>query len=178
MFERFTARARWVVTAAETEASGFGHEFIGTEHLLLAMLKDTGMANGVLTGVGLTYEGIRDHVKRAVGLGQLGPEDAAALSAIGIDLDVVRAKMESFGDNLPGGQPSRRRIPFSRRAKKVVALSLREAISRKHNYIGTEHVLLALIREGEGLAVRTIVASGVQLDDLRAATEAAMQRAA
>jgi ATP-dependent Clp protease ATP-binding subunit ClpA len=179
MFERFTARARWVVTAAETEASGLGHEYIGTEHLLLAMLRDTGMANGVLTGMGLTYDGVHDHIKQMVGPGQLGPEDAEALSAIGIDLDAVRANMEeNFGDSAVGGRRSRQRIPFSRRAKKVLALSLREAISRKHNYIGTEHLLLALIRDGEGLAAKAITDSGVSLSDLRDATVAAMTRAA
>jgi ATP-dependent Clp protease ATP-binding subunit ClpA len=179
MFERFTARARSVVTTAETEANGLGHPSIGTEHLLLAMLKDTGMANGVLTQAGLTYGAIRDRVRQAVAPGQLGPEDAAALSAIGIDLDAVRAKMEeAFGDAAVGARPPGRRIPFTRRAKKVLELSLREALAHKHNYIGTEHVLLGLLREGEGLAAKVIVDSGVQLSDLRAATLAAMSRAA
>lgn len=179
MFERFTRSARWVVKTAGGEASGLGHPYIGTEHLLLAMLKDSGMAYGVLTGTGLTYEGVRRRIQELVGPAHLGPEDAEALSAIGIDLDAVRAKMEqSFGDAAVAASPSSGGTRFTRRAKKVIELSLREAILHKHRYIGTEHLLLGLIRDGDGLAARAMVDSGVNLVDLRRATLAAMERAA
>jgi ATP-dependent Clp protease ATP-binding subunit ClpA len=179
MFERFTERARWVVSNANAEANDFGHPYVGSEHLLLAMLKDTGLANGVLTGAGLTYGGVRTLLRQALGPSPLGPEDAEALSAIGIDLDAVLAKMaETFGDDARGSRPPGQRVPFGPRSKKVLGLSLREALAHRHNYIGTEHILLGLIRDGDGLGARLIVDSGVQLADLRAATEAAMQRAA
>jgi ATP-dependent Clp protease ATP-binding subunit ClpA len=174
MFERFTERARGVVAAAETEAASLGHTYIGTGHLLLAMLQGPGVAHGVLTGAGITYDRIRAQVQSTLGL---GAEDAAALQAIGIDLEAVRAKMEeNFGAGAPGCPPHRLR--FAPRSKKVLELSLREALARKHHYIGTEHILLALIREGEGLGAQAIVATGVRLADLRTATESAMKRAA
>ena len=144
------------------------------------MLKDTGLANGVLTGAGLTYAGVRDLVKQAVGPGQLGrggrgraqrDRDRPRCGA-GEDGGDVRRRGAERAALGPAGAVH---APIS---KKVLELSLREALAHKHNYIGTEHLLLGLIREGEGLAARVIVDSGVQLSDLRAATEAAMSRAA
>jgi len=131
-------------------------------------------------------------------------EDKAALRTIGIDLDAVRAAVEeSFGpgaldagtgashDDLPGpwwrrrhrqqhqpaGSP-RGHIPLTPRAKKVLELSLREALALKHGYIGTEHVLLGVLREGQGLAVRILSDEGVELDHLRDLVFAELQRAA
>jgi ATP-dependent Clp protease ATP-binding subunit ClpA len=113
------------------------------------------------------------------GLWGLGPEDAEALSAIGIDLDAVRAKVEeSFGAQFAGVMPTGGRPPFTKRARKVLELSLREAVALKHGYIGTEHILHGLIREGEGLAAKAMAAGGLSLTDLRAATLAAISRAA
>src|SRR5262249_46255017 len=151
MFERFTERARWVVSNANAEANSFGHPYVGSEHLLLAMLKDTGVASGVLAGAGLAYAGPRDPLLPTLRRGPLGPEDAQALSAIGIDLDAVLAKMaETFGagagagpgagDDARGDRSSGQRVPFGPRSKKVLGLSLREALAHKHNYIGTEHI--------------------------------------
>lgn len=108
-------------------------------------------------------------------------DDATALRAIGIDVDVVRAAVEeSFGPGAlerarAGGQRRRRRrraigsghIPFTRRAKKVLELSLREAVQLRHNDIGTEHVLLGLLREGEGLATQLLQQRGLSFDELR-----------
>jgi ATP-dependent Clp protease ATP-binding subunit ClpA len=179
MFERFTAKARLVVARAEEEARSFGHPYIGTEHLLLAQLHQDCMAHGILTDAGLTYDDVRAAVGRITGPGNLGPDDAEALSTIGIDLDAVRAKMEeTFGEGALGAQVSGGRPRFTRRAKKVIELSLREAINLKHSYLGTEHLLLGIIREGEGLAAKVIVDSGVTLPDLRSATMNAIQRAA
>ena len=135
----------------------------------------------------------------------LSEKDAAALRTIGIDLDAVRAAVEeSFGPGaLEGGsahrdgsqgpwwrrrhnQESQTRntgsprghIPFSPRAKKVLELSLREAMALKHGYIGTEHLLLGLIREGQGLAARILTEEGVRLEHLRELVLEELQRAA
>jgi ATP-dependent Clp protease ATP-binding subunit ClpA len=180
MFERFTTAARETVIAAEADAVRLGHGFIGTEHLLLAVLRNPGaMAYGVLTESGVTHDAVMAQLNQFWGPGQLGPEDAAALSAIGIDLDAVRAKMaESFGPQPPGSRQPGQRLRFTARAKKVLELSLREALALKHRYIGSEHILLALIREKEGLAARAIIGCGVALPDLRTATLAAIGRAA
>ncbi|OLB76477.1 MAG: Clp protease [Actinobacteria bacterium 13_2_20CM_2_71_6] len=196
MFERFTNQARHVVKRAHDEAEGLHHRYIGTEHLLLAMLDpDSGLAHTVLAGAGVTRERVRAAVEAKVGQGGLGDDDAAALKAIGIDLPAVRAKIEElFGPGAldpPDPEPRRgllrrrrtpqgptNRIPFAARSKKVLELSLREALRLGHNYIGSEHILLGLIREGEGLAAQILVESGVSLDDLRARTMAALNQAA
>jgi ATP-dependent Clp protease ATP-binding subunit ClpA len=179
MFERFTKSARDAVTGAESEAIQLGHSRIGTEHLLLAMLRRDSLAYAVLIDEGLTYDGVRGAVKRITGPGDLGPEDAEALSAIGIDLGAVRAKMEeSFGDKAFEEWPPGRRLRFDTRAKKVLGLALREAVYLKHGYVGTEHILLGIVRDSAGVAAKVIVDSGVSLADLHAATLAAINRAA
>jgi ATP-dependent Clp protease ATP-binding subunit ClpA len=176
MFERFTTAAREVVLGARVEAQRLGHGFIGTEHTLLAILRNPGaMAYGILTDAGLTHDSVLGYLN---GLWGLGPDDAEALSAIGIDLEAVRSKVEEwFGAQHETG-PTIGRLPLSKRAKKVLELSLREALTLKHGYIGTEHILLGLIRDGDGLAAKSMMASGLSLTDLRAATLAAISRAA
>jgi ATP-dependent Clp protease ATP-binding subunit ClpA len=199
MFERFTTQAREVVIGARTEATELGHDFVGTEHLLLALLdpRRDGIAYTVLTSAGLTAEGVRGDIQRLLATSSeaLGREDAAALEAIGIDLDAVRAKLEeTFGPGALSPLPRERRrglfrrraapppefgrVRFTARAKKVLELALREAIRLRHNYIGTEHVLLGLLREGEGLAAKVIHDAGVDLDDLRRQTVASLSQAA
>jgi ATP-dependent Clp protease ATP-binding subunit ClpA len=179
MFERFTKSARGVVTGAETEAVQLGRSRIGPEHLLLAMLRRDGLAYAVLIDEGLNYDGVRESVKRIMGPGELGPEDAEALSAIGIDLDAVRAKMEeSFGDKPFEEWPPGRRLRFDTRAKKVLGLALREAVHLRHGYIGTEHILLGIVRDGGGAAAKVIVDSGISLPHMHAAILAAINRAA
>jgi ATP-dependent Clp protease ATP-binding subunit ClpA len=179
MFERFSSQARTVIRGAEAEAVRSGSPLIGTQHLLLSMLSlDRTLAYAVLTAHGLTYDGVSKKINALVGPGELGPEDAAALSAIGIDLDTVRARMAaSFGDyaldSLPGG---RRR--YAPRTKKVIELGLRESLRLKQRHVGTEHLLLGLIREGEGLAAKVIVDSGVSLSTLRDTIVAEINRAA
>ena len=124
MFERFTDRARRVVVLSQEEARRLHHNYIGTEHILLALLREQdGIAARVLTGFGMSLDGVRLEVAGIVGEGQHdGPQ----------------------------------RIPFTPRAKKVLELALREALQLKHNYIGTEHILLGLIREGDGVAARIL----------------------
>lgn len=173
MFERFTQRAREVVMAARDEATGLRHHYVGTEHLLLGLLTGSpGPAARVLAAAGFEPEGVRAEIIRLVGAGSdtLGPSEAEALEAIGIDLDVVRSKLEnSFGegvlDQSHGGRPGAR-LPFTPRAKKSLGLGLREAKHLGHNYLGTEHILLGLIREADGIAGQ-ILATKTPLGDLR-----------
>jgi ATP-dependent Clp protease ATP-binding subunit ClpA len=173
VFERFTDRARAVVVLAQDEARRLRHGYVGTEHLLLALLRGNGVAKVALERLGVDHDAVRADVVRIVGEGPPpnGPadEDAEALRAFGIDLDEVRRRVEeAFGPGaLERDVPVRRRrsrrcgaiaghVPFTPRAKKVLELALREALRLRHGYIGTEHILLGLAREGEGLAAQIL----------------------
>ncbi len=136
MFERFTERARQVVVLAQEEARGLRHNYIGTEHLLLGLLREEeGVAARVFDKLEISVEEVRAAVVRIVG----------------------------SGEEVPQGQ-----IPFTPRAKKVLELALREALSLGHNYIGTEHILLGLIREEEGVAARILLDLDADSDKIRA----------
>jgi ATP-dependent Clp protease ATP-binding subunit ClpA len=125
VFERFTERARQVVVLAQDEAGLLKHNYIGTEHILIGLLREEdGLAARVLESFDITVEDMRAQVARIVGQ----------------------------GDEVTTGQ-----IPFTPRAKKVLELSLREALSLGHGYIGTEHILLGLLSEGEGVAIRILL---------------------
>ena len=124
MFERFTERARRVVVLAQDEARELSHNYIGTEHLLLGLIRDR--------------EGVAGRA-----LGELGVALAAARQQV---VDIV-----GEGQQEPSGH-----IPFTPRAKKVLELSLREALQLGHDYIGTEHILLGVLREGEGVAIQVL----------------------
>ena len=196
MFERFTDAARTAVVLAQDEARGLRHNYLGTEHLLLGLLREqTGAASRALAGVGISAEDVRSDVERIVGRGSpaaLSEDDAAALRAIGIDLDEVRRRIEeTFGpEALAPRAPRRRRttrrcqpVPFdfrvgrislTPRAKKALALALREATALGHSSIGTEHVLLGIVREGEGEAAQILARCGIG----RVAVEAELRRAA
>jgi hypothetical protein len=135
MFERFTDRARRVLVLAQEEARLLNHNFIGTEHILLGLIREE--------------EGVA----------------AKALESLGISLEAVRAKVEKTvgpAGNVPAGSP-----PFTPRVKKMLELSLREALQLGHNYIGTEHMLLGLVREGEGVASQVLVSLGADLSRVR-----------
>jgi ATP-dependent Clp protease ATP-binding subunit ClpA len=194
MLERFTRDARAAVRAAHEEARRLGHPSVGTEHLLLALFTDGSGAGAVLTALGVSAERVERELARLLGPagGGLGEEDAAALRAIGIDLDEVRARLaENFGPVplAPPPQEPRRgffrrrrddgpvggHIRFSRRARKVLELSLREAIRLGHRDIAGEHLLLGLVREGEGLGAKILVVLGVDLGDLRERAVAALR---
>ena len=187
MFERFTSGARRVVELAQDEAQALRHVHIGTEHLLLGLLaEEHGIAARTLRDAGVTAAAVRQCVQRRAD-SFLGGQDADALRAIGIDVEHVRARVEeSFGpgalDRALSGRcrpgASRWHIAFSARAKKVMELSLREALHLRHNYIGTEHILLALLREGEGLGAQILAESGVRFDDLRHSVLAAVGKVA
>jgi ATP-dependent Clp protease ATP-binding subunit ClpA len=186
MFERFTVKAREVVQLALSEADQGGYRYVGTEHLLMAMLaKGDGKAYEALAATGITLEQVRAAAARITGTpGALGAEDAAALKTIGIDLDTVIEHVEqSFGPGaLTAPQAGKKRswgmTRLTKRAKKVLELALREAKALHHNYIGTEHILLGLIREGEGLGAKILVGAGVSLPALRASVVADLGQAA
>ena len=179
MFERFTQGARKAVTDAQVVARRLGHGCIGTEHILLGLVEGDGVAARVLAGLGVTSAAVEREILAEVGRGPLGMGDAEALGTIGIDLDEVRRRIEaSFGKGALQWRPGRRdperwppllggHIPFSPRAKKVLELSLREALALKHNYIGTEHILLGIVREGEGLAMLALTRLGAGPELLR-----------
>jgi ATP-dependent Clp protease ATP-binding subunit ClpA len=135
MFERFTERARRVVVLAQEEARMLQHNYIGTEHLLLAVAADG-------QGIG-----------------------AQALEAMGLSMESVRERVEELVP--PGKKSLTGHIPFTPRAKKSLELALREALQLGDNYIGTEHILLGMHREGTGVAAQVLTSLGVQLQALR-----------
>jgi ATP-dependent Clp protease ATP-binding subunit ClpA len=188
MFERFTSQARNAVIDAQEEARRLGHDCVGTEHVLLGLLRGEGVAARVLADLGVAAGAVEREVLAYLRPGPFGAADAEALGAIGIDLDEVRRRLEaSFGPGALRWRPGRRgrrrgplpggHIPFSPRAKKVLELSLREAIRLKHNHIGPEHVLLGVVREGEGLAALVLTRLGVDLDAVRARVVDELRRA-
>jgi ATP-dependent Clp protease ATP-binding subunit ClpA len=167
MFERFSREARAVVTQARTEAQTMGHRHFGTEHLLLALAWQPGGAHDALTAAGLT----RDGVAEAVASGTvLGAADAEALKSIGIDLDAVLSRVgDTFGsDAVRRAMPGRRgRVGVTPRVKKVLELALREAVHMGDKSIGTEHILLGILRDGGGRAAKIVSDAGVCADELR-----------
>jgi len=135
MLERFTDRARRVVRLAEEEARMLSHNWIGTEHILLGLIREgDGVAAKALESLGISLDAVRQQVEEIIGRGQQVPPEA---------------------------------ISFTPRAKKVLELSLHESVRLRHNYIGTEHILLGLIREGDGVAAQVLVAQGADLNRLR-----------
>jgi ATP-dependent Clp protease ATP-binding subunit ClpC len=137
VFERFTERSRQAIVFAQDEARAFKHDYIGTEHILLGLMRtEEGVAAQALAKLGVTLEDARARVVRIVGC----------------------------GEQARSGQ-----VPFTPRAKKVLEQALREALSLGHNYIGTEHVLLGLLRDSEGVAARVLVECGPDAERIRRA---------
>jgi len=136
MFERFTDRARKVMQLANQEAQRFNHEYIGTEHILLGLVKEgSGVAANVLKNLDIDLRKVRTEVEKLV---QAGPE------------------MVTIG-----------KLPQTPRAKKVIDYSIEEARNLNHNYVGTEHLLLGLLREQEGVAAQVLMNLGLKLEDVR-----------
>jgi ATP-dependent Clp protease ATP-binding subunit ClpA len=182
MFERFTNGARAVVTGAVEQAGELGHNSVGTHHLLLGLLSpDTGAGYQVLHGAGLEANRVHEVVlRRSPGNGFLTQDDAESLRSVGIDLDVVLEHLtESFGpEAVPHSQPRRSRRRFSPPAKKALQLALREAIWLKAGAIGSEHILLGLLRCDDRDINDVLAELGVKPDDLRKATLLKIGRAA
>ena len=137
MFGRFTRRAQKVLLLAQEEARRMNYPFVGTEHILLGLLREgEGVAAKVLSEVGISADAVREQVEQMVEHGQ------------GLLVQEVT---------------------LTPRAKRVLELAIDEARRFGHNYVGTEHLLLGLVREGEGIAARVLVASGADLERVRAA---------
>jgi ATP-dependent Clp protease ATP-binding subunit ClpA len=135
MFERFTERARRVVVFAQEEARDLNHSYIGTEHLLLGLMRDAdSVAGRALQELEIGQDAVREQVIESIGRGKQAPSG---------------------------------HIPFTPGAKKVLELSLREALQLNHNYIGTEHILLGLVGEGEGVAAHVLIKLGGSLSRVR-----------
>ena len=137
-FEKFSERARRVLSLAQDEAQRFNHNYIGTEHILLGLVRET--------------EGVA----------------ARVLSSLSVDLSKVRSAVEFIIGR--GEKPAQGEIGLTPRAKKVVELAVDEARRMNHTYIGTEHLLIGLLREGEGVAAGVLESLGVTLDKVRAET--------
>jgi len=137
MFDRFTERARKVMSFARLEAQRFHHDYVGTEHILLALVKEgTGVASVVL-------------------------------KKMGVELKEIRAEIEKVVERGPEPVPANQQLPYTPRAKRVLELALEEARSLSHHYIGTEHLLLGLLREQEGIAAQVLVNLGLKLEEVR-----------
>ncbi|OTA27015.1 ATP-dependent Clp protease ATP-binding subunit ClpC [Alloscardovia macacae] len=135
MFERFTDRARRVIVLAQEEARSLQHNYIGTEHLLLGLIREgEGVAAKALEAKGVQFEATKAQVEEMIGKGSVAPSG---------------------------------HIPFTPHAKQVLELSLREALQLGHSYIGTEHILLGLIHEGEGVGTQVLLKMSVDLTELR-----------
>ena len=136
MFERFTDRARKVMALANQEAQRFNHEYIGTEHILLGLVKEgSGVGANVLKNLDVDLRKVRLEVEKLV---KSGPETAA------------------MG-----------KLPQTPRAKKVIEYAIEEARNLNHNYVGTEHLLLGLLREQDGVAAQVLMNLNLRLEDVR-----------
>jgi ATP-dependent Clp protease ATP-binding subunit ClpC len=136
MFGRFTERAQKVLVLAQDEAKRFNHSFVGTEHILLGLVREgEGIAAKVLLSLGVELDSIRSEVEKLIGK----------------------------GDQRPVNQG----VNYTPRAKKVIELAIEEGQNLGHNYVGTEHLLLGLIREGEGIAAQVLVNLGADLQRAR-----------
>ncbi|HPS53032.1 MAG TPA: Clp protease N-terminal domain-containing protein, partial [Phycisphaerae bacterium] len=137
MFERLTERARKVMALANQEAQRFNHEYVGTEHILLGLVKEgTGVGANVLKNLGVELQKVRLEVEKLV---KAGPD------------------MVTMG-----------KLPQTPRAKKVIEFAIEEARNLHHNYVGTEHLLLGLLRESDGVAAQVLLNMGLRLEDVRA----------
>src|ERR1019366_554037 len=136
MYERFTDRARKVMQLANQEAQRFNHEYVGTEHVLLGLIKDgRGVAANVLQNLEVDLSNNRNEVEKIV---QAGPD------------------MVTMG-----------KLPQTPRAKKVIEYAIEEARNLNHNYVGTEHLLLGLLREHDGVAAQVLMNLGLKLEEVR-----------
>lgn len=160
MFERFTTEAREIVVAAKADAESRGHQRVTTEHLLSAVVDQGGVAGQVLLGAGLS----RSILDEALGI------DRAALDYLGIDLEQVLARTRAHFPDQTGRSPLYG-VRFAAESKKSLELALREAIRLSHRHIGSEHILLGILRDQENRACRLMIKRDVSPASLRAAIE-------
>ena len=193
MFERFTQSARGAVISAQEHARTFHHPEVGAEHLLLGTLTDDDdCAARALRRLGIDQATVSAEVASLGPSDGLGPKDAEALSSIGIDLDQVRRSAEeTFGAGALGRPRRQRRglfghrgagrhVPFAREARSALELSLRTALARGDNYIGTEHLLLGLLatEPSSALTVLQRIDPSVNRDAVTAALNEELKRSA
>ncbi|HEX3651061.1 MAG TPA: Clp protease N-terminal domain-containing protein [Pseudonocardiaceae bacterium] len=171
MFERFTTAAREVVIRANAETRRLGHRDIGTGHLLLALLDErAGPVAGILAATGLEPAAVRTGITKRVAAPLFDPEDAAALQAVGIDLDTVLARInESFGPEALGGRLRARRggPHMDQAAKHSLQRALHTAVTRKDRQLGAEHLLLGLLADDDTAAAEILADAGVDRVRLR-----------
>ena len=167
MFERFTERARKVVVLAQEEARHFNHNYIGTEHLLLGLLReDEGVAVRALSSLNVTLDEVREQVESIVGYGEEGTGGQAPFTPRSKKVLEFVQRVVGYGDVKSSGS----KAPFTPRSKTVLELALREALQFGHNYIGTEHLLLGLlglVQRGEGVAALALSNLDVDPDEVR-----------
>jgi len=150
MFERFTDRARRVAVRAEDEAAMLGHHKIDTGHMLVGLVDvQEGVGAKALESMGISLESVRAQVGEIIGLGEQPPPS-------------YRARLP-----IPEGIPFQLFMPLTPGAKKVIEHTLRAGLELRHNYIGTEHILLGLAREGDGVAARVLMKFGVDVNSIR-----------
>ena len=155
IFNRLTDRSRRCVEAAFEEARMLGHDALGDEDLLLGILRaDEGIAAEVLSSLGVTLEDARQESEEML---------SVALSSIGVSLEEIRREA---GDTFEMRIPDNRRIPYSPRAKKVLIEARKEMRRLGDNYFGTEHVLLGMLRNEDGTAVRILASMGTSPETL------------
>ena len=153
IFNRFTRETRACVEAAVEEARVLGHDSVGDEDLLMGILRtDEGIGSAALSSLGVTLEWAQEQSEEML---------SDALYSIGISLEQVRREA---GGSFDMRIPDDRRIPFSPRAKEVLEQALREAVRLRNNRIGTEHVLLGILRNPDGTAVRMLAGMGVSAE--------------
>ena len=167
MFERFNDRARQVMVLAQEEARLLNHSYIGTEHILLALIREgDGVAAQVLKSLNISFQAVPQRLKEIIGRAQGAPTDHPPFTPHA--RKALEAASRQAEEIVGGGEaPPTSFIPFTPRAKKVLELSLREALQLGHNYIGTEHLLLGLIREGDGIAAQVLQKQGADGNRVR-----------
>jgi len=181
MFERFSDDARQAIVRAQEEAAALGHNYIGTEHLLLGLAASEPGAAEILSSFGATKEALVRQTLAEIGPGR--PPDAAALASIGIDLEEVRRRVEeAFGpgalERTRAGRALCPERPFTPRSKKALELAMKEARRLGHGYLCPEHLLLGVLALREGLAVKLLEDLGASPDRIREAVLDRLGRAA
>jgi ATP-dependent Clp protease ATP-binding subunit ClpA len=180
MFERFTSDARAAVAGAQEEARALRHPYIGTEHLVLGLLAHDCLGGRLLSDQGMSADATRAKLRHWDDSDrQLDPD---ALATLGIDLEAVRrAAEEQFGPGALAANAKpmpRGHLPFTKRAKKVLELAVREAAAVDAGEINSAHLLLGVLADEEGLGARLICAAAIDVAQLRAETRRASHRAA
>ncbi|HEX6313331.1 MAG TPA: Clp protease N-terminal domain-containing protein [Gemmatimonadaceae bacterium] len=152
----FTERVRRVLQSAREEAIGLRHEYVGTEHLLLALMHGGGVAEAALTDLGVDLDATRARVLETV---RPGPDSSSvAAGSSGGMLGAIADKI---------GRRHERDMPYTSRAKKSLELAIQEARHLNHSYVGTEHLLLGLMREERGVGAQVLAGTGISVDGVR-----------